>query len=290
MSFDPNQGGPQRRGGYGRLIIAGIIALVGWFMYMNQVQENPVTGEKQHVSLSPDQEIRLGLESAPEMSREMGGEVPSSDPKTIEVEKIGNFIVNHTEAKNSPWKFNFHLLADSSTINAFALPGGQIFITEGLLNKLETEAQLAGVLSHEMGHVIERHSAQQMAKSQLGKIFIVAVATGATSNDGSGRGFDPTMIASVVNQMVQLRYSRHDESEADLWGLKLMEQVGYDPRAMIQVMEILKASGGSRGQTPEMFQTHPNPDLRIKQIDEYLKAHPPAENLSEGESLKDIFG
>lgn len=281
---------PQRGGGGmgGRWIAALLIALFGLFMFFSQVQENPVTKERQFVSISPEQEIRLGLESAPQMSQEMGGELSSNDPRAQEVKRIGAKIVNGSIAKDSPWQFQFHLLADNSTINAFALPGGQIFITEGLLSRLQTEAQLAGVLSHEMGHVIERHSAQQMAKSRLGEILVTAVASGA-ADPYSQNGFNPTMIAAFVNQMMQLRYGRADESEADEWGLKLMQEVGYDPRAMVEVMQILK-SAGPRGSMPDIFQTHPNPDLRIEQINAYLKAHPPKEGLTEGKNLKDVYG
>ncbi len=273
----------------GRLIGAILIAGIGFLMYFMQVQENPVTGAKQHVSMSPDQEIRLGLQSAPAMTQKMGGEISSTDPHHMEVEKMGTFLVTHTVAKTSPWKFKFHVIADTKTINAFALPGGQIFITMGLLNKLQTEAQLAGVLSHEMGHVIERHASEQMAKSQLGQSLIMAVGVGASDPNHPGYAMDATMIASVVNQMMDLRYSRKDESEADMWGLKLMTQAGYNPKAMIQVMEILKAAGG-QGHSVEMFQTHPNPDIRIKDINEYLKQHPPQDGLTDGKNLKDVFG
>lgn len=282
--FDSNQNQGQGTGIGGRLIIALIIAFIGWMVYMSQVEENPVTGEKQHVSISPAQEIKLGLESAPGMAKEMGGEVPSSDPRAQEVEKMGQFLVANTVAKKSPWQFKFHLLADAKTVNAFALPGGQIFITLGLLDKLQTEAQLAGVLSHEMGHVIERHTAEQMAKNQLGQSLVIAVGTAA-----SDRSSSPYMVAAVVNQMMQLRYSRVDESEADIWGLKLMTEAGYNPRSMIEVMKILKqaSQGGNR---IEMFQTHPNPDLRIAQIQEYLAKNPPAiQKLSDGRNLKELF-
>jgi predicted Zn-dependent protease len=266
-----------------RLIVGIVIALIGYAIYMNQTQVNPVTGEKQHISISTDQEIRLGLESAPEMARQMGGEVPASDPRTMEVQKIGQYLVAHTKAADSPWKFKFHLIADTKSINAFALPGGQVFITLGLLNELQNEAQLAGVLGHEMGHVIERHSAEQMAKSQLGQMFVVAVGTAA--NSGSGGTTNAAMVAAMVNHMFQLRYSRNDESEADTWGLKLTEQAGFNPHAMIDVMKILKASAGTaRG--AEIFQTHPNPDLRIQQINAYLKEHPPRSGLSEGKPLR----
>ncbi len=286
MSY-PNPNQPQRSSGIGgRLIMALLIAIVGWVMYMSHTEENPVTGEKQHVAISPDQEIRLGLESAPQMAQEMGGEVASSDPRAQEVEKIGAKLVETHVAKNAPWKFQFHLLADDKTVNAFALPGGQIFITLGLLEKLENEAELAGVLGHEMGHVIERHSSQQMAKSQLGQLLIVAVATGASDNQTTGGRSAPLMVASMVNQVIQMRFSRHDESQADTWGLKIMQQAGYDPLAMIQVMEVLKAAGG-KGAPLAIFQSHPDPDLRIKQIKEYLAANPPPPNLSEGGSLKE---
>jgi predicted Zn-dependent protease len=270
----------------GRIITAIIMALIGLFVYWNQTQINPVTGEKQHVSISTDQEIRIGLESAPQMAHKMGGEVPSTDPREKEVQRMGEFIVSHTVAKNSPWKFQFHLLNDTKTINAFALPGGQIFITSGLLNKLQTEAQLAGVLSHEIGHVIERHTAQQMAKTELGQMFVMAVGTAAS--DPHHPSNTAVMAAAVVNQMLQLRYSRHDESEADLWGIKLMLELGFDPKAMIQVMEILKSAGGKTG-TLEIFQTHPNPDLRIKQIQAYLAEHPPQKDLKQGRLLSEIY-
>lgn len=287
--FDPRNddrrsSGPGRGIG-SRLMGALIIILIGWIMYMSQVEKNPVTGEKQHVSLSPAQEIRLGLESAPEMAKEMGGEVSSNNPKAQEVQKMGQYLVENSIAHKSPWQFKFHLLADKDTINAFALPGGQIFITLGLYNKLQNEAQLAGVLGHEMGHVIQRHTAQQMAKSQLGQVFVTAVGA-AASDPNSGQGsYAPMVIASVVNQMMQLRYSRHDESEADEWGLRIMEEAGFNPSAMIQVMEVLKAASGSRGQTPEFFQSHPNPDLRIQQIKEYLAKHPPKAGLTLGKKL-----
>lgn len=268
-----------------RLLGALFIAGIAFFMYMTNTQENPVTGVKQHVAMTPSEEVRLGIQSAPQMASEMGGELSTNDPKYIEVNKIGKQIVAQTEAHKGPWKFQFHVVADSKTINAFALPGGQVFITLGLLNDLQTEAQLAGVLSHEMGHVIQRHAAQQMAKGQLGQMLVVA-ATQVGSDNQQANG--AAIIASVVNQMLQLRYSRHDELEADQWGLKLMAEAGYDPKAMLEVMAILKKASGS-GHTPEMLQTHPHPEARMEQINIYLEKNPPARNLTEGKRLKDIW-
>jgi len=259
-----------RNRGCSRLTIALVIAVVGIIAYMSRTEVNPVTGEKQHVALSVDQEKVLGLEAAPEMASKMGGEVDPSDPKARMVQEVGQRVVAKSNAASSPYagNFQFHLLADPETINAFALPGGQIFITRGLYDKLRDEAELAGVLGHEVGHVIHRHSAEQMAKGQLGAVLSQAV--GVAASDGSDGGQHAAMIAAMVNQMVQMKYGRGDESESDRYGIDAMAEAGYDPKAMLEVMEILKqASGGAR--QPEWLSSHPLPETRIVEIQEYLR-------------------
>ncbi len=134
------------------------------------------------------------------------------------------------------------------------MPGGQIFITEGLLQRLTSEAQLAGVLGHETGHVVHRHSAEQMAKGQLGALL--GAAAGVAADDGSGQGRQAQMVAAMVNQMIQLRYSRQDESESDRYGVDAMAEAGYDPKGMLELLQILKqASTGA--QPPEFLSSHP---------------------------------
>lgn len=266
--FDQSNG---QGSGFGRIILALLIAGVGLLMYMFHTEQNPITGAKQHISLTPSEEIRLGLESAPAMAREMGGEISASDPRSQRVQKIGQSIVTLSIAHKGPWKYQFHLLADDKVINAFALPGGQVFITLGLYNQLQSDDQLAAVLGHEVGHVIQRHSAQQMAKGELGQILVTATGVGMSSD--THRAYEAAMVASVINQMTQLHYSRKDELEADQWGLILMSESGYDPKAMLQVMEILEKSS-SGGHQPEMLQTHPYPETRVGHIKEYLKEHP----------------
>ncbi len=173
------------RGGAMKWIIAAIIAGIGLITYLRSGQVNPVTGEKQYVAMDVNQEKALGLEAAPKMAAEMGGAAdPNRDPDARFVAETGSKLVRSTEASKSPYGDNFHyyLLNDSKTVNAFALPGGQIFITRALYDRLENEAQLAGVLGHETGHVIARHSAQQMAKGKLGQMLAGAAGV-------SGRQF-----------------------------------------------------------------------------------------------------
>ncbi|MGH7213598.1 MAG: M48 family metalloprotease [Tepidisphaeraceae bacterium] len=282
-----NRGG--HRGGFKmRLIIALVIGAIALFMYFSRTEVNPVTGEKQRIAMSVEQEKALGLQAAPQMAEQMGGVLDHKrDPMARFVVEVGNRIVTESDAKRSPYvgNYNFYLLADDESINAFALPGGQIFITRALLSKLDNEAQLAGVLGHEIGHVINRHAAEHMAKGQLGQMLATAVAVGAS---GDERGQMAGMAAMMVNQMMQLRFSRQDETESDDYGVRYMAQAGYDPTEMLHVMKVLaEASKGAH--PPEMLATHPNPEKRHEDIKAMLaKAYPngiPAQ-LTKGRALE----
>ncbi|MBV8779917.1 MAG: M48 family metallopeptidase, partial [Phycisphaerae bacterium] len=157
------------------------------------------------------------------------------------------------------------------TVNAFALPGGQVFSTKALYDKLADEAELAGVLGHETGHVVERHSAQQMAKGQLGASLASAAGI-AASRDGNG--YAAAAIAQMVDNTLMLKFSREDESQADACGLRFMTEAGFDPRAMIDVMKILESVSQQTGRPPEFMVTHPYPEHRIEAIEQWLKDHP----------------
>jgi predicted Zn-dependent protease len=271
------------------LIGAGI-AVIGFIVYLTHTSVNPVTGEKQHVALSPQQEVQLGLQSAPQMAAEMGGEVDPSDPQAQEVTRIGQKVVQNSAAgRESPYRFQFHLLRDSQTVNAFALPGGQVFITRGLLERLQNEGELAGVLGHESGHVVGRHASEQMAKSQLMQELVAAVGVAASDRDHPGRGYSAAMIAGVVAQMKNLQYTRHDETQADEFGLRFMSEAGYDPKAMLEVMQILETVTPKTGRQPEFMVTHPYPEHRMEDIQQWLKEHFPngvPTNLTEGAPLR----
>ncbi len=246
----------------GRLLIAAIIAIVGLVGYYGSRSKNEVTGEVQHIRLTEDQEIAMGMQSAPEMTDQFGGVDPDPAAQKI-VSEVGTRVVKRTAAGGTHYPFRFTLLADPKTVNAFALPGGPVFITRALYNNLENEAQLAGVLGHETGHVVARHSAEHLAKSRLAQALVGAAGVAASDADGSGqRG---AMAAALVAQMTELRYDRKDELEADGLGVDFMSKAGYDPRAMGKVMEILAKTGGRSGK-PEFLQTHPDPGNRAEKI------------------------
>jgi predicted Zn-dependent protease len=265
-----------------RVFIALVIAAIGGAYYWCNTQVNPVTGEKQHVALSPSDEVALGLQSAPEMARQFGGLHPDREAREY-VRRIGQKVVAGSDAKTSPYPFDFHLLADPKTVNAFALPGGQVFLTAGLFRRLGSEAQLAGVLGHEVGHVVHRHSAEHLAKQQFTQVLVGAAAV-AGSDDRSG-GQQTAAIAAMVGDMVNLRFSRTDELEADTYGVRALGESGYDPQALAAVMEVLASASGGSSQ-PEFLSTHPDPGNREERIKaEIARLYPngvPA-NLGEGE-------
>lgn len=251
-----------------RLILAAIIAIVVGASYFLQSSENPITGETQRVALTPEQEIALGLNSAPQMAAQFGG-ISRNEQAVRLVSNLGNKLVANSIAAKSSYRFSFHVLADARTVNAFALPGGPIFITEGLLRLLRTEAEVAGVLGHEIGHVLARHGAEHLAKQQLTQGLIGAVIVG--SGD-----YNAGQVAQVVGSLVNMKYGREDELEADRLGVRIMAEGGYDPRALLRVMEVLaKASGGSR--QPEFLSTHPDPGNRRERIEAEIAKRFPAE-------------
>jgi len=260
----PMRTGPAPRSfPWGRILFGLALAGFAFLSYQCSTEYNPVTGEEQHIAISPHQEIALGLQAAPEMMAQHGGEHP--DPKLQAlVETVGRKIVAASDAGKTDWQFDFHLLRDPQTINAFALPGGQVFITYALLSKLRTEGQLAGVLGHEVGHVVARHGAQRIAKQQLTQGITGAVLVASGSDSGA-------QMAQMVAQMVNMSYGREDELQSDALGVRFMSQAGYDPRAMIGVQEILAESSGGAA-PPEFFSTHPSTGNRVQTIEEAIRS------------------
>ncbi|MBP7949766.1 MAG: M48 family metallopeptidase [Verrucomicrobiales bacterium] len=254
-----------------KLLMALVFAVGAVITYFSSTyqEHNPVTDETHRVPWKPEQDVPLGLQAAPEMIAQHGGEHP--DPQLRDfVSQVGNKLLRANAVGDwapvfNQYQWKFHLLRDPETINAFALPGGQVFFTYGLFKRLETEDEIAGVLGHEIGHVIGRHSAQQMAKAKL--IGGIAQSGAVLTSDGQDHG----RMAQVIGAMVNMRYGRNDETQSDTLGVQFMINAKYDPQGLIKVMEVLKeASGGQR--QPEFMSTHPDPGNRIEHIKQVIEA------------------
>lgn len=251
----------RRRNISGGLIIGVLLAGFAVCKYYSSSQFNEITGETQHVSISAEQEIALGVNSLPAMIEQYGGLHPDPEGQKL-VKEVGQRIVQNSDAKKTPYQYDFHLLADPAVVNAFALPGGQVFITTALITQFKTEDELAGVLGHEIGHVVARHGAERIAKQELtqGLTGAAVIASG---------DYNTAQAAQMIAGLVNMSYGRDQELESDDLGVRFMTQAGYDPEALVSVMEILeKASGGQR--QPEFMSTHPSPDNRIQKIREAI--------------------
>src|SRR3954467_10213345 len=222
---------------------------------------NPVTGKSELSLVSESQEIQMGQEASKEVAQSIG---IYNDAKINDyVASIGKRIAANSERPNLPWEFH---VVDDASVNAFALPGGFIYVTRGLLASINDEAELATVVGHEIGHVTNRHSVQQISKQQLAQL---GLGVGSIlSSDIAKFG----QLASAGLSVLFLKYSRDAENQADLAGFRYALQQGYDVREMTKVMETLdrisQTSGG--GKLPEWLATHPNPENRIEHIQKML--------------------
>jgi predicted Zn-dependent protease len=248
----------------GRLVIAAVMVVISLVTYFASQSVNPVTHDVQHISMTPDQEIAMGLQAAPETEAQFGGLDPSSADQQ-RVEQVGLRLVQNSPASSTPYQYDYHLLADTQTVNAFALPGGQIFFSRALYDKLDSEGELAGVLGHETGHVVARHSADQLAKAQLTQGLTGAAIIAACDPNNPNGCVAASQLSAVVDQLINLRYSRADETQADSLGVCFMNDAGYDPQDMVKVMQILQSL--SQGNNPpEFLSDHPDPGNRIVAI------------------------
>jgi predicted Zn-dependent protease len=250
-----------RRGNWKIRIFIGLaIVAFAFVQRCSNKEKNPYTGRVQNINMTAEQEIAIGLQSTPQIAQQYGGLYPDERMQSF-VDAVGNKLVQNSIARETPYKYEFHLLADDKTINAFALPGGQIFITYALFSQLN-EAQLAGVLGHEIGHVIGRHSAERIAESNFWK----------TVSMGAQVGADAGNIVGSIGQNTLLTNGRSDELESDDLGVLFMIRSQYQPSEMIRVMEILKNAAGPN-RVPEFQSTHPDPDNRIEKIKESIRKY-----------------
>lgn len=218
--------------------------------------------------LSWQEEVALGEQAAPEFIEQGGGRLDDSSI-TMYVRDMGFKLARIAERQTPdedrpPLDWEFHVL-DSEVINAFALPGGKVFISRGLMQQMNNEAQLAGVIGHEIGHVMARHGNKRMSQAMILQGAIVAVGVAGTFSDSEWMQVLGVGTAAG-GQLFLLRYSRENELESDALGVSYMAEAGYNPLGQVQVMEILgRASGG--GAPPEWLSTHPASDTRVEALE-----------------------
>jgi predicted Zn-dependent protease len=224
---------------------------------------NPVTGKRELTLMSESQEIEMGRQGAAEVTAAIGL-YPNAALQGY-VSRIGLALAATTERPGLPWAFQ---VVDDASINAFALPGGFIFVTRGLLAHMTNEAELASVLGHESGHVSARHSVQQMSRQQVAAIGL-----------GVGSVLSPAIakygqIAGAGLGLMFLKYGRDDETQSDQLGFRYALAGGYDTREMISVFQMLQRAealaGG--GRLPEWQSTHPDPGNRITAVQALVAA------------------
>ena len=220
---------------------------------------NPLTGDEEFMLLSEKQDIEIGSKYAPEIEKQLGGRIENDQIQKY-IESVGEKIARVSHRQSIEYHFT---AVEHESINALALPGGYIFITRGLLEKLTTEAQLASILGHEVAHVVSRDTANMISK-EIGMTILLA----ATIVTGQAPG-EVINAAVVTQQILGLSYSRDDERQADIHGMRYMFRAGYNPKGMVETMEIFQNQPGEK--PPEFFSTHPSPKNRLNYLNRTIK-------------------
>lgn len=209
--------------------------------------------------VSVEQEIEIGRETNARVRKEMP-ELRDAQV-TAYVRRIGERLARQAAGPEYPYSFS---IADYREINAFALPGGPVWLHRGVLHAATNESQVAGVLAHEVAHIAQRHAAGQLTKGLVANLGLGLL--GAVLGNGGGAGAAQTAAALLANG-VFLKFSRDDEREADLAGLQLMRRAGWDGRGMVELFEILQREGGRNPSSVEVFfSSHPPPQDRIERL------------------------
>ena len=226
---------------------------------------NPATGQRQLTLISEAQEVAMGREAEPQVLATFG-EYPDQEWQRY-VNDLGQQLAAASERPHLPWAF--HVL-DDPLVNAFAYPGGFIYVTRGILSHFNSEAELVSVLGHEIGHVTARHSVEQMSQQQLAQLGL-GVAAVASEDFRQYAGY-----AAAGLQVLFLKFGRDDERQSDDLGLRYMTRAGYDPNEMPNVFRTfdrMQDSGG--GRIPEWQSTHPDPENRVGRIEAQIVNLPP---------------
>jgi predicted Zn-dependent protease len=246
-----------------RLFRAPIALLLSSAVLLGGCSVNPATGRNQLNFFGEESEIEMGREA----DAEIVGSVGLYDDPLLQdyVHDLGMEIAAKSERPNLPWSFK---ILDDPAVNAFALPGGFVYVTRGLMTHLSSEAELVAVLGHEAGHVTARHGVNQMSKQILASVGLgVAVIVNPDLEDWA-------VLGEVGLSLAFLKYSRDDERQADDLGLRYAVRTGYDPHQMPEVFRVLDAVSKVEGvgRLPNWLSTHPDPGVRAKRIEDEVAA------------------
>lgn len=222
---------------------------------------NPVTGNRELSLVSESQEIQMGQEAAQQVGAQMGVYPDAGLQRYLD--GLGQSIARQSERPNLPWSFT---VIDDPVVNAFALPGGPIFFTRGILAHMNSEAQLMSVLGHEIGHVTAKHSVSQMSKSQFAQIGLIGAMIIKPELQQFGE------LGSSALGVLFMKFGRDDETQADELGFKYMTNLNYDPSEMAEMFKTLERLGGGSQGTPEWLSTHPDPGNRVAMTRDRISA------------------
>jgi predicted Zn-dependent protease len=240
------------------------LSLLCLFLLLSGCSVNPVTGKKELILIPEAQEIALGLQSAPEFEKKFGGAVGDQRVQSY-VRRVGKRI---SDASDRRLPYEFTLVA-SEVPNAFALPGGKIFITVGLMGRLTGEDQLAAVLAHETAHCAAKHNVKGLQR-QMGAAVVAEIAGHVA---GEEKAEAAKAVTKFVTGMANLRYSRNDEYQADEVGVLYASRAGYNPWGMVDLLKLLLRLAGKEPDTfAEMFLTHPLTSKRIERVEQTLRS------------------
>lgn len=236
------------------------------FLLSGCIQEiDPLSGKKTYTLLSTQQEISIGHQVIPSAINENDGLYPDREVQNY-IRELGAKISSVTPRKVD---YQFYVV-NSSQVNAFALPGGPVFITRGIILKMDKESELVGVLAHELGHINARHHAKFLEKTYGMNILLSILGIAIQESKYAGAVMS---LAQVSAGILQLKYSRDQENEADTLGVRFSYQSGYDPRGLISMFEKFKAM--ERGSSVEWLSTHPLPETRIKNVQQMIATQYP---------------
>ena len=220
---------------------------------------SPSPAHAQFSLVSVEQEVEIGRETNAQVRKQVP-EVRDAQV-TGYIRSVGDRLVRHASGPKYPYSFS---MADYREINAFALPGGPIWIHRGVLHAATNESQVAGVLAHEVAHIAQRHAASQLTKGMMANLGLGLL--GAVLGNGAG-GSAAQAAAAFMTNGIFMKFSRDDEREADQVGLQLLTRAGWDGRGMVELFEILQREARRNpGSVETFFSSHPSPQDRIQRL------------------------